>query len=134
MRHPSLSIVVAAAFSLSATAHALTCHIVFDRSDVIIYRDVVPPVDMSERGRAARAAMRQRGEYLLLMESDQCSSFVATSTAAGAAGASVDDIVSGLRSYPGAAGGNLTTAARTGSAGTSASAASASAGGPARSY
>jgi hypothetical protein len=106
MRHPLLSVAIVAAFSCSATAYALTCHIVLDRNDTVIYRDIVPPVDLSERGRTARAAMRQRGEFLLMMESDQCPSFIATSGAAGAGGASVDDIVSGLRSYPGSAGGD----------------------------
>lgn len=105
MRHPLLSVVIAAAFSCSATAYALTCHIVLDRTDTVVYRDVVPPVDLSERGRAARAAMRQRGEFLLMMESDQCTRFVATTGAAGAGGATVDEIVAGLRSYPSAAGG-----------------------------
>jgi hypothetical protein len=105
MRHPFLSVAIVAAFTCSATAHALTCHIVLDRNDAVIYRDIVPPVDLSDRGKAARAAMRQRGEFLLMMESEQCSSFVATSGAPGAGGATVDEIVSGLRSYPGAAGG-----------------------------
>ena len=102
MRHPLLSVVIAAAFSCSATAYALTCHIVLDRTDTVVYRDVVPPLDLSERGRAARAAMRQRGEFLLMMEADQCTRFVATTGAAGAGGATVDEIVAGLRSYPGA--------------------------------
>jgi hypothetical protein len=105
MRHPLLSATIVAAFSCSATAYALTCHIVLDRTDTIVYRDIVPPVDLSERGRAARAAMRQRGEFLLMMESDQCTRFVATTGAAGAGGATVDEIVAGLRSYPGSAGG-----------------------------
>jgi hypothetical protein len=102
MRHPLLSVAIVAAFSCSATASALTCHIVLDRTDTVVYRDVVPPVDLSERGRAARAAMRQRGEFLLMMEADQCTRFVATTGAAGAGGATVDEIVAGLRSYPGA--------------------------------
>jgi hypothetical protein len=105
MRHPLLSVAVVAAFSCSATAYSLTCHIVLDRADTVIYRDIVPPVDLSERGRAARAAMRQRGEFLLMMEADQCGRFVATTGAAGAGGATVDEIVAGLRSYPGAGGG-----------------------------
>jgi hypothetical protein len=105
MRHPLLSATIVAALSCSATAYALTCHIVLDRTDTIVYRDIVPPVDLSERGRAARAAMRQRGEFLLMMESDQCTRFVATTGAAGAGGATVDEIVAGLRSYPGSAGG-----------------------------
>jgi hypothetical protein len=105
MRHPLLSAAIVAAFSCSATAYALTCHIVLDRSDTVVYRDIVPPVDLSERGRVARAAMRQRGEFLLMMESDQCTRFVAPTGAAGAGGATVDEIVAGLRSYPGSAGG-----------------------------
>ncbi|HWZ71122.1 MAG TPA: hypothetical protein VN326_06535 [Casimicrobiaceae bacterium] len=105
MRHTLLLVAIVAAFGCSATASALTCHIVFDRTDTIIYRDMVPPVDLSERGRAARAAMRQRGEFLLMMEADQCPRFVATTGAAGAGGAAVDEIVAGLRSYPSAAGG-----------------------------
>ena len=76
MRHPLLSAAIVAAFSCSASAYALTCHIVLDRADTVVYRDIVPPVDLSERGRAARAAMRQRGEFLLMMESDQCARFV----------------------------------------------------------
>jgi len=103
MRHPLLSAAIVAAFSCSATAYALTCHIVLDRTDTVVYRDIVPPVDLSERGRVARAAMRQRGEFLLMMEADQCTRFVATTGAAGAGGASVDEIVAGLRSYPRAA-------------------------------
>jgi hypothetical protein len=99
MRHPMLSVAIVAAFNCSATAYALTCHIVLDRADTVIYRDIVPPVDLSERGRAARTAMRQRGEFLLMIEADQCSRFVATTGAAGAAGATVDEIVAGLRSY-----------------------------------
>ena len=101
MRHPLLSVAIVAAFSCSATAYALTCHIVLDRADTVVYRDIVPPVDLSERGRAARAAMRQRGEFLLMIEADQCSRFVATTGAAGAGGATVEEIVAGLRSYPG---------------------------------
>ena len=99
MRHPLLSVAIVAAFSCSATAYALTCHIVLDRADTVVYRDIVPPVDLSDRGRAARTAMRQRGEFLLVIEADQCSRFVATTGAAGAGGATVDEIVAGLRSY-----------------------------------
>ena len=107
MRHASFAFALAlvAALSCVTTAHALTCHIVLDRSDTVIYRDIVPPVDLSDRGSAARAAMRRRGEFLLMMESDQCRSFVAQTGAPGAGGATIDDIVAGLRAYPGAAGG-----------------------------
>ena len=105
MRHPLLSAAIVATFSCSAAAYALTCHIVLDRTDTVVYRDIVPPVDLSERGRVAQAAMRQRGEFLLMMESERCTRFVAPTGAAGAGGASVDEIVAGLRSYPSSAGG-----------------------------
>jgi hypothetical protein len=112
MRHPLLSLAIVAAFSCSATASALTCHIVLDRADTVVYRDTVPPVDLSERGRAARAAMRQRGEFLLMIEADQCSRFVATTGAAGDGGATVEEIVAGLRSYQvaGSGGGFMSSA------------------------
>jgi hypothetical protein len=102
MRHRLLSVAIVATLCCSATAYAATCHIVLDRTDTVVYRDIVPPVDLSERGRAARAAMRQRGEFLLIMESDRCTRFVATTGATGAGGATVDEIVAGLRSYSGA--------------------------------
>ena len=121
MRHPLSSLAIVAAFSCSATASALTCHIVLDRADTVVYRDTVPPVDLSERGRAARAAMRQRGEFLLMIEADQCSRFVATTGAAGAGGATVEEIVAGLRSYQVAgSGGGFMSSAVTSSAGPSA--------------
>jgi hypothetical protein len=121
MRHTLSSLAIAAAFSCSPAASALTCHIVLDRADTVVYRDTVPPVDLSERGRAARAAMRQRGEFLLMIEADQCSRFVATTGAAGAGGATVEEIVAGLRSYqvPGSGGGFMSSAV-TSSAGPSA--------------
>jgi hypothetical protein len=125
MRHPLLSAAIVAAFSCSATAYALTCHIVLDRADAVVYRDIVPPVDLSERGRAARTAMRQRGEFLLMIEADQCSRFVATTGAAGAGGATVEEIVAGLRSYQVAgSGGGVMSSARSG-AGAAATGASA---------
>jgi hypothetical protein len=102
MRHSLLLVAVAAALGCAATAHAVTCNIVLDRNDSVIYRDVAPPVDLSDRGRDARAAMRQRGEFLMMIEADQCPPFVATTNAAGITGASVEEIVAGLRPYSGA--------------------------------
>jgi hypothetical protein len=115
MRHPLISVAIATVLSCAATAQALTCHIVLDRNDNVIYRDAVPPVDLSDRGKDERAAMRQRGEFLLMMEADQCPTFVATSNASGAAGASVDEIVAGLRNYSGG-GGSMSTGRARGSA------------------
>jgi len=87
-------------FSLSA--QAVTCDIVIDRTGAVVYQDVVPPVDMSARGAAARDQMRQRGEQLMIIEASQCPKLVFY-TVSGAAG--VDEIVSGMRPYVGANGG-----------------------------
>jgi len=95
-------LVSAAALTCAAAgAGAMTCHIVLDRNDNVVYRDTAPPVDLSDRGSAQRAALRQRGEFLLMIEADQCSRFVTTTGKAGSSGATVDEIVAGLRGYPG---------------------------------
>lgn len=85
-------------------ALANTCYFVYDRNDNVIYRDQQPPVDMSDRGVAARDAMRQRGEYLVFGESDRCAP-LAFLTGPGTPGTlSVDQIVAGypaMASYDG---------------------------------
>ena len=80
-----------------APALAATCYFVFDRSETVIFRDQKPPVDMSARGVAARDAMRQRGEYLMFIDTDPCAP-LAFLTGPGTPGTlSVDQIVAG---YP----------------------------------
>jgi hypothetical protein len=46
--------------------------VVLDRSDNVVYRDVYPPVDLSDAGAPEREAMRRRGEFMMFMESDLC--------------------------------------------------------------
>ncbi len=101
----------------SVPAEAMVCNIVFDRNDQVIYRDVTPPLDLSDGGSRARAAMRQRGEYLMVIDSDRCAQVVPTT--AGSSAASVEDIVSGMRPYMGRSGGRVTTGAAAGGAGSS---------------
>jgi len=103
MRLATLSLAALAGTFLLATANAnaMTCYIKYDRNDNVVYRDIRPPVDMSENGTAARAAMRQRGEYLVFMETDECPGVI-FNLGAGVSGAiSVDEIVSSYRSYGG---------------------------------
>lgn len=83
-------------------AQAITCDIVVDRNGMVVYQDVVPPVDMSDRGAAARDRMRQRGEQLMIIDVDQCPSLVFSTIANSA---SVDEIVASMRPYVGANGG-----------------------------
>lgn len=84
-------------------AHAMVCNIVYDRNDQVIYRDVTPPLDLSDRGSSAQAAMRQRGEYLMVIDTDRCARIIPSTASSGAA--SVDDIVAGMRPYMGRGGG-----------------------------
>ena len=77
-------------------ALANNCYFVYDRADNVIYRDQQPPVDMSDRGDASRDAMRQRGEYLMYVDTDACAP-IAFITGPGTPGTlSVDQIVDGF--------------------------------------
>lgn len=126
MRQVSIFLAVSgAALTLAAPgAAALTCDIVLDRDGTVIYQDVAPPVDLSDRGAAAREKMRQRGELLMIIEADQCPRLVISSVSGTA---SVDEIVAGMRPYlkvtggiwgasagPGGGGGGTTSAAPAG--------------------
>ena len=93
---------------VTAGANAITCDIVIDRTGAVVYQDVVPPVDMSERGAVARDKMRQRGEQLMIIEVEQCPRLV-ISTIGAAAG--VEEIVAGMRPYIGVSGGMGSSAA-----------------------
>ena len=102
-KRPIMLVTAGAALAFFALgAQAVTCDIVIDRTGMVVYQDVIPPVDMSAGGAAARDRMRQRGEQLLIIEVDQCPRLV-FSTIANAA--SVDDIVAGMRPYVGVTGG-----------------------------
>ena len=104
MRQSSLPLAACgAALALAAlAAEAVTCDVVIDRNNTVVYQDVTPPVDLSERGGAAREKMRQRGELLMIIDADQCPRLVFSSITGAA---SVDEIVAGMRPYIGATGG-----------------------------
>jgi hypothetical protein len=95
-------------------AHAVTCDIVLDRNNNVIYQDVTPPVDLSERGSAAREKMRERGELLMIIDTDQCPRLVFSNLSGTA---SVDEIVAGMRPYIATTGG-MGMSARPGASGT----------------
>ncbi len=78
-------------------ATASTCYVVLDRSDVVIYRDVTPPFDLSDAKSPERAAMRKRGEHLLFADFDKCEPAGYISPTTGGATATVDDIVTQLK-------------------------------------
>jgi hypothetical protein len=68
----------------------------FDRFDNLVYRNTVSPVDLSDQGAAARADLRQRGEYLMVMESDRCAPVTFVFGVAGSKTLSIDETVGGF--------------------------------------
>ena len=96
----NIRIALAAALLLAAgapgPAGALTCYFVIDRNDNVIYRDTLPPVDLSDQGTAERERMRQRGEQLISMESDRCPALEFFTGNAGSSAVNVDQVVAGV--------------------------------------
>ena len=72
LRIPIIALAGAALAVAVDIAAASTCYVVLDAKDTIVYQASMPPVDMSDRGAAARDALRQRGNYLLFMETERC--------------------------------------------------------------
>lgn len=78
------------------SAAALTCYFVIDRNDNVIYRDTLPPIDLSDQGNAERDRMRRRGEHLISMESDRCPALEFFTGNAGSSALNVDQVVAGV--------------------------------------
>jgi hypothetical protein len=88
---------IALTIAVSAgAADAATCYMLFDRYDNVVYRNTVSPIDLSEQGAAAREAIRQHGEYLMVMESDRCAPVTFVFGVAGSKTLSIDDVVGGF--------------------------------------
>jgi hypothetical protein len=77
-------------------AAALTCYFVIDRNDNVVYRDTLPPVDLSDQGAAERERMRRRGEHMVSMESDRCPALEFFTGNAGSSALNVDQVVAGV--------------------------------------
>jgi hypothetical protein len=97
VRRPLVLLTLATTLILAAgMAHAATCYVLFDRFDNVVYRNTVSPIDMSDQGAAARAALRERGEYLMVMDSDRCVPVTFVFGAAGSKTLSLDETVGGF--------------------------------------
>jgi hypothetical protein len=81
----------------AGSAQAITCYVVYDRSDNAIFQDTYPPIDLSDRGTAERSAMYKRGEHLIVMESDRCPTIQFFTGTGGTAALTVDQVVGGMR-------------------------------------
>ncbi|HSQ80702.1 MAG TPA: hypothetical protein VLU54_06125 [Casimicrobiaceae bacterium] len=81
----------------AAPASASNCYMVVDRADHVVYQNLVSPVDLSDKGAAARQAMRARGDQLIAMDTESCPSIDTRHLASGDKPATVEEIVAGMR-------------------------------------
>jgi hypothetical protein len=126
-----LIVVVIVILAIAGPAAARTCYTLLDRNDNVVYRDTFSPVDLSDQGEAARAQLRQRGEYLLISEEEQCPQVTFVFGPGGSTALSVDDFLGGLQPSTRASGGTMTTAPQ-GARGSASSAPSAPSAAPKR--
>ncbi|MEO6927975.1 MAG: hypothetical protein ABI190_02320, partial [Casimicrobiaceae bacterium] len=92
------SALAAAMTALAIPAAAGPCYVVLDKAQNVIYQSPQPPVDLSVQGHAARDAMRRRGEFMEMFDSQACVERSGRSVS-GKGEASVDEIVAGIKSY-----------------------------------
>src|SRR3954471_3596922 len=78
-------------------AAASPCYVIYDRADAVIFRDSVPPFDLSDANAPERAMMRKQGQHMLMAEFDKCDPVGFISPTTGATTATVDEIVSGVQ-------------------------------------
>lgn len=73
MRPTFLALTICAAVALTTPdASAVTCYLLFDRNDNVVYQDIYPPYDLSDAGANERNASRARNEHMIAMETDKC--------------------------------------------------------------
>ena len=92
---PTLLLVSFAAAYAGAAA-AVNCYEIIDRNDNVVYRGTLPPIDLSDQGKAEREALRQRGQQLIAMDVDRCIGIEYFTGAAGSTNLTVDQIVGGI--------------------------------------
>jgi hypothetical protein len=99
MNRRLLSAFIAGAVTAAAALPALagTCYEIIDRNGAVVLRDAVSPVDLSMAGAPAREAMRNRGELLVIFDTDSCM-LVGKATATGSRTLTTDEIVAGWKS------------------------------------
>ena len=96
--HIALGLAALSAVALSTAAVAGTCYVIVDRANDVTYQGTTAPVDLSDEGAAARNAMRAQGQQLIAMEAETCPAIDRGRPGARSGPASVEEIVSGMRS------------------------------------
>jgi hypothetical protein len=61
-----------AALLVTPDASAVTCYLLIDANDNVVYQDIYPPYDLSDSGAEERKASRARNEHMIAMETDRC--------------------------------------------------------------
>ena len=84
--------------AVSTPAAAFNCYAIVDRNNEVIYQGALSPVDLSEEGAATRDALRARGQQLIAMDIDNCPAIDRVNLTTRGGPATVEEIVSGMRS------------------------------------
>jgi hypothetical protein len=84
--------------ALSAPVSAFNCYAIVDRNNDVVYQGVFSPVDLSDEGAPARAAMRARGQQLIAMDTENCPAIDRARVTGQGGPATVEEIVAGMRS------------------------------------
>jgi len=95
------------AIALAGPAAAVTCYEILDRSDNVVYRGTIAPVDLSDKGAPEREALRRRGQHLIAMEVERCIGVEYFTGSAGSAALTVDQIVGGIQTMRGSSPGGV---------------------------
>jgi hypothetical protein len=85
------------ALALAVPAVAAECYVIVDRANEVVYQGLTSPVDLSDAGKAARDAMRARGQQMIAMNTDTCPPIDTARITGNGKPASVEEIVAGMR-------------------------------------
>jgi hypothetical protein len=89
----------AAGATFAVPASAIVCYTLMDANDVVLYRGYEPPVDLSAAPWAASEALRQKKQFLMISNVDDCLLVASASEAGNYGPATVEEIVSGMRQF-----------------------------------
>ena len=92
-----LRIAAAVAAATAVPAAAAECYVIVDRANEVVYQGLTSPIDLSDAGKAARDALRGRGEQLVAMDTDQCPPIDKARITGNGKPATVEEIVAGMR-------------------------------------
>ena len=101
MRIRSITVLAlsAAAAMFAVPASAITCYTLLDANDTVLYRGYEPPVDMSAAPWAASEALRQKKQFLMISNVDDCLLVATPNEAGNFRPATADEIVAGMRQF-----------------------------------